>query len=147
MSRFDQIINRLRSDGTSDKLWDKWTAGDNDDKTVPKQDWAGANGTYTVAACQSLEPVSYLGDGQMLGFDIEMLLTCAKELDVHLDFKPMEFSDVLSYIQSGKADFGCGSILITKERAEAMDFATRTRTTSFWWCAPQMAGAVRKGAS
>ena len=123
MSRFDQIINRLRSDGTSDRLWDKWTAGDNGDKTVPKQDWAGANGTYTVAACQSLEPVSYLGDGQMLGFDIEMLLTCAKELDVHLDFKPMEFSDVLSYIQSGKADFGCGSILITKERAEAMDFA------------------------
>ena len=65
---------------------------------------------------------------------------------MHLDFKPMEFSDVLSYIQSGKADFGCGSILITKERAEAMDFATRTRTTSFWWCAPRMAGAVRKGA-
>ena len=69
MSRFDQIINRLRSDGTSDRLWDKWTAGDNGDKTVPKQDWAGANGTYTVAACQSLEPVSYLGDGQMLGFE------------------------------------------------------------------------------
>ena len=121
--QFAQIMDRLRSDGTSDKLWDKWTAGDNGNKTVPKQDWAGANGTYTVATCQGLEPVSYLGDGQMLGFDIEMLLTCAKELDVHLDFKPVEFLDVLSYIQSGKADFGCGSILITKERAEAMDFA------------------------
>ncbi|MDO4797659.1 MAG: ABC transporter substrate-binding protein/permease [Coriobacteriales bacterium] len=122
-SQFGQIIDRLRDDGTSNKLWDKWTAGDDGDKTVPEQDWAGANGTYRVAACQSLEPVSYLGNGQMLGFDIEMLLTCAKELDVHLDFKPMEFSDVLSYIQSGKSDFGCGSILITKERAEAMDFA------------------------
>lgn len=58
----------------------------------------------------------------MLGFDIETLLLCARELDVHLNFQPMEFSDVLSYMQSGKSDLGCGSILITQERAEAMDF-------------------------
>ncbi|MDO4808191.1 MAG: ABC transporter substrate-binding protein/permease [Coriobacteriales bacterium] len=122
-SQFATIINRLRSDGTSDELWNKWTSGDEGDKSVPEQDWEGANGTYSVAACQSLEPISYLGNGKMLGFEIEMLLACAKELDVHLDFEPMEFGDVLSYIQSGKADLGCGSILITKERAEAMDFA------------------------
>lgn len=90
---------------------------------MPDQDWAGNNGTYSVAACESLEPISYLGNGQMLGYDIETLLIAAEELDVHLDFEPMEFADVLAYIQSGKSDFGCGSILITEERAEAMDFA------------------------
>ena len=37
MPRFAQIMDRLRSDGTSDKLWDKWTAGDNGDKTVPNR--------------------------------------------------------------------------------------------------------------
>jgi polar amino acid transport system substrate-binding protein len=91
---------------------------------VPDQDWPGENGTLTVVACESLEPVSYLVNGQMLGFDIETLLICAKELDYRLEFEPMEFSDVLSYIQSGKSDLGCGSILITVERWEAMDFAT-----------------------
>lgn len=89
---------------------------------MPDQDWPGANGTYDVAACQSLEPVSYLGNGRLLGFDIEMLLLCAEELDVHLNFQLLEFSDVLSYMQSGKSDLGCGSILITQERTEAMDF-------------------------
>ena len=123
-SQFSEIIDRLRSDGTTDDLWAKWTAGDDGDKTVPDQDWPGENGTLTVAACESLEPVSYLGNGQMLGFDIETLLICAKELDYRLEFEPMEFSDVLSYIQSGKSDLGCGSILITDERREAMDFAT-----------------------
>jgi polar amino acid transport system substrate-binding protein len=123
-SQFSEIIDRLRSDGTTDDLWAKWTAGDDGDKTVPDQDWPGENGTLTVAACESLEPVSYLVNGQMLGFDIETLLICAKELDYHLEFEPMEFSDVLSYIQSGKSDLGCGSILITDERREAMDFAT-----------------------
>lgn len=49
--------------------------------------------------------------------------SCAEELDIHLDFEPMELSDVLSYMQSGKSELGCGSILITEERAKAMDFA------------------------
>lgn len=119
---FSAIVERLREDGTSDELWDKWTAGDEGDKTDPDQDWPGANGTYDVAVCQSLEPVSYLGNGQLLGFDIEMLLLCAEELDIHLNFQPMEFSDVLAYMQSGKSELGCGSILITQERTEAMDF-------------------------
>jgi polar amino acid transport system substrate-binding protein len=77
-SQFSEIIDRLRSDGTTDDLWAKWTAGDDGDKTVPDQDWPGENGTLTVAACESLEPVSYLVNGQMLGFDIETLLICAK---------------------------------------------------------------------
>ena len=121
--KFSKIIDRLRSDGTSDRLWAKWTAGDNGDKGIPEQDWPGKNGTLNVASCESLEPVSYLGNDKLLGYDIETLLICAKELDYHLNLQPMEFSDVLSYIQSGKADFGNGSILITNERKQAMDFA------------------------
>ena len=122
-SELSAITERMRDDGMADELWAKWTAGDDGDKTVPKQTWPGKNGTLRVAACQSLEPVSYLGHGQLLGFDIEILLIAAEELDVHLDFKPMEFGDVLSYLESGKSDLGCGSILITEERAKAMDFA------------------------
>lgn len=122
-SKFGKITDRLQSDGTADRLWDKWTSGDDSKKTLPEQDWAGSNGTLTVASCESLEPVSYLGDGRMMGYDIETLLICAKELDYRLNFEPMEFSDVLSYIQSGKADFGNGSILISDERKQAMDFA------------------------
>lgn len=122
-AKLSAITKRMQDDGTADELWDKWTAGDNGDKTIPEQTWPGKNGTLRVAACQSLEPVSYLGNARLLGYDIETLLIAAKELDVHLRFKPMEFSDVLSYLQSGKSDLGCGSILITEERAKAMDFA------------------------
>ena len=121
-SQFAAITERLREDGTADELWDKWT-NDDGDKTVPEQDWPGANGTLTVAAVESLEPASYLADGQLLGYDIETLLIAAEELDYHLEFMPMELSEVLAYLQSNKADLGCGSILITEERAEVMDFA------------------------
>ena len=108
---------------TKDALWEKWTGADESAKTIPEQDWPGSNGTINVAACDSLEPMSYVGEGdKLLGLDIETILLIAKEMDVHVEFTPMDFSAVLSSIGSGKADIGCGSIVITAEREETMDF-------------------------
>ena len=108
---------------TKEALWKKWTGADDSIKTVPAQDWPGNNGTVRVAACDALEPMSYVGqDGELLGLDIETILLIAKELDMHVEFTPMDFSAVLSSIGAGKTDIGCGSIVTTDERRETMDF-------------------------
>lgn len=108
---------------TKDALWEKWTGADDSQKVLPEQDWPGTNGTVNVAACDALEPMSYVGkDNRLLGLDVETVLLIARELDVHVDFTPMDFSAVLSSIGSGKADIGCGSIVISDERRETMDF-------------------------
>ena len=108
---------------TKDALWKKWTGADDSAKTVPEQDWPGSNGTIEAAACDSMEPMSYLGqDRQLFGMDIEVILLIAKELDVRVNFTPMDLSAVLSAMGSGKADVGCGSIVITDERRENLDF-------------------------
>ena len=73
--------------------------------------------------CDTLEPMSYTGkNGELMGFDVEMILLIAKELDVHVEFTGMEFSSILASVQSGKALVGAGSIIITEEREEAVDF-------------------------
>lgn len=106
-----------------DAAWEKWTGADDSVKNLPEQDWPGANGTVRVAACDTLEPMSYAGgDGKLRGFDLEVILMMAKELDVKVEFTGMEFSAILSSVQSGKADLGAGSIIITEERAQAVDF-------------------------
>ncbi|MCR5106803.1 MAG: ABC transporter permease subunit [Lachnospiraceae bacterium] len=108
---------------TREELWRKWTGADESIKTVPEQDWPGANGIVKVAACDALEPMSYVGkDGELLGLDIETILLIARKMDVHVEFTPMDFSAVLSSVGSGKADIGCGSIVTTDERRETMDF-------------------------
>ena len=108
---------------TKEALWKKWTGADDSKKTVPEQDWPGNNGVVKVAACDALEPMSYLGqDKELLGLDIETILLIARELDVKVEFTPMDFAAVLSSIGAGKADIGCGSIVITDERKETMDF-------------------------
>ena len=115
---FDKIPQQ-----TLDDAWKKWTGADESLKILPEQDWPGLNGTVQAAVCDTLEPLSYAGaDGQLTGFDIEVILLIAKELDVHVEFTGMEFSAVLPYIESGKALLGAGSIIITPEREEAVDF-------------------------
>ena len=104
-------------------LWEKWTGADESLKVMPEQDWPGKNGTVQAAVCDTLEPMSYYGEnGVLMGFDLEMILLMAKELDVHVDFTGMEFTAVMASVQSGKALMGAGSIIITAERAEAVDF-------------------------
>ena len=120
--QWQEAYDRIPAE-TRDALWKKWTGADDTVKTVPDQDWPGSNGTVQVAACDALEPMSYVGqDGDLLGLDIETILLIARELDVHVEFTPMDFSAVLSSIGSGKADIGCGSIVTSDERKETMDF-------------------------
>ena len=108
---------------TKQALWEKWTGSDASAKTLPEQDWSGTNGTVQAAVCDTLEPMSYIGDGgQIIGFDIEMILLMAKELDVHVEFTGMEFSAVMSSVQAGKALLGAGSIIATDERKQSVDF-------------------------
>ncbi len=115
---YDRIPQTIKDD-----LWKKWTGADESIKTLPEQDWPGKNGIVRVAACDSLEPASYMGKNrQLLGLDVETILLIAKELDVHVEFTPMDFSAVLSALGSGKTDIGCGSIVITEERKESLNF-------------------------
>lgn len=120
--QWQEAYDRIPAE-TRTALWKKWTGADDTVKTLPEQDWPGTNGTVQVAACDALEPMSYVGQGgNLLGLDIETILLIARELDVHVEFTPMDFSAVLSSIGSGKADIGCGSIVTSDERKETMDF-------------------------
>ena len=122
VDKWQEAFNKIDQE-TLDELWEKWTGADYDIKTMPEQDWPGKNGTVKVAACDTLEPMSYIGDdGEMMGFDAEVILLIAKELDVHVEFIGMEFAAIMPYVESGKADIACGSIIVTDERKESMDF-------------------------
>ena len=117
------VIDRMKEDGTIDALWGKWMGSSTGDKTVPEQDWPGKNGTIRAACADAFEPMSYVGaDREMMGFDVEILLLAAKELDVKVEFSPMDFGSLMPTVQSGKADMAIGDIVITTERSEIMDF-------------------------
>ena len=70
--------------------WEKWTGPDESAKVLPEQDWPGLGGTVRAAVVDTLEPMSYAGEGgELKGLDIEMILLMARNLDVHVEFAGM----------------------------------------------------------
>ena len=121
--QFNQVIEAFEADGTLDKLRDKWVISTDTPKTLPAQDWEPTNGTLTMATNTLTEPLVYMENGEPTGYDIEVALLICKELGYGLEIQSQDFSAMLAAVPAGKADFGGGSVTITKEREEVMDFS------------------------
>ncbi|EHJ51667.1 transporter substrate-binding domain-containing protein [Streptococcus macacae] len=63
------------------------------------------------------------GKDTIVGSDVELAKAIAKEIGVKVEFSSMSFNNVLSSVQSGKADVGISGISATKERQKAYDFS------------------------
>ena len=63
------------------------------------------------------------GKDQVVGSDIKLAQAIADELGVKLEVTTMSFDNVLSSLQSGKADLAISGISVTDERKKTFDFS------------------------
>ena len=63
------------------------------------------------------------GKDQVVGSDIKLAQAIANELGVKLEVTTMSFDNVLSSLQSGKADLAISGISVTDERKKNFDFS------------------------
>ncbi|MGT2911150.1 transporter substrate-binding domain-containing protein [Streptococcus cameli] len=63
------------------------------------------------------------GKDTIVGSDVEMAKTIADKLGVEATFSEMSFDNVLTTVQSGKAQMGISGISVTKEREKVFDFS------------------------
>ncbi len=123
---FTEVIQDLYADGTIEELQDKWFSGDEERMVIDWDEYDTldrGNGVLHCAYEDTKVPVSYEGDdGQACGYEPELLLIIADRLGLGIDFQGANFSGLISFVESGKADVACGGIAITEERAESVDF-------------------------
>ena len=126
------IIESYAADGTLDALADKWMGADEDAKTIEVESYDAPNGTLHYVHDLTLAPMSYVGEGgESLGYEVELVTRIAKELGMELEVTQTNFNALLPMLASGRADIASGSISITDERRQSVDFA-----------APHYAGGV-----
>ena len=119
------IIEGYEADGTLDALADKWLGADESIKTIDVGEYDTSNGTLRYVHDPSLEPMSYVGEGgESLGYEVELVTLIAKELGMELEITQGNFNALMPMLMSGRADIVSGSISITEERKESIDFAT-----------------------
>ncbi len=117
------IIAQYDQDGTLEALQEKWFGSDDSQKVIDVGPYDAPNGTLRYVHDSSLEPMSYVGgNGQSLGFEVELVSLIAKELGMELEITQGTFNTLIPMLSSGRADIASGSISITEERRESIDF-------------------------
>ncbi len=121
----DQINDALRemeADGTLKKLDAKWFGANESAKILPDMELNEGAGVLRFATNSGIPPLSYVKNGKILGYDIEVATLIARKLGFRLEVVDMEFAAVIPALVSGKCDMaGCG-ITMTEERAKSVLF-------------------------
>ena len=120
--KISAIIERYAGDGTLDALREKWLGADDSKKTIDVGEYDAPNGTLRYAHDSTLEPMSYVGgNGESLGYEVELASLIAKELGMKLEITQSTFNSLIQMLISGRADIVSGAISITDERKESTE--------------------------
>ena len=121
--QLDAFIRASKENGLLDSLHEKWYGEKEPSVFFDTDSLTGENGTLTVAVSIDIKPTCYIKNGEIVGYEIELLQHFAKEYGYQLELLPMTFDAILPGVISGRYDIGAGAVTITDERAESVDFS------------------------
>ena len=119
---FDSFLAEIRSDGTYQKIIDRWSNVDDPTAVEPPQR-RGTGRTLHVAIYPAMPPFSFISSGEPSGLEIDLLSEWANRRNWQLEFLAMEFSSQIPAVQTGKVDMAMGAISITEERQKQVLFS------------------------
>ncbi|MCL2219907.1 MAG: transporter substrate-binding domain-containing protein [Chitinispirillia bacterium] len=123
----NEVLNKMREDGTLAKLEELWFSADESQKNLPvlshNPEFDGSAGTITYGSEATYPPTCYIGsDGKLTGYEIDIVARIAYELNMKAEFVPMAFAGLLPALASGKVNMVGGTMSITEERLKSVDF-------------------------
>lgn len=83
----------------------------------------GSGKTLTVGVSADYAPFEYYKEGDIVGFDIDLMKEIAKRLNKDVKFKDMSFDAILGSLSSERLDAAISSITPTNERRKSIDFS------------------------
>jgi polar amino acid transport system substrate-binding protein len=75
-----------------------------------------------VATSADYPPFEFFKDGQIIGFEIDLIKAIAKEMNYKVIVKDMSFDTIIGALQSERIDLAISSITASPERKEKVDF-------------------------
>ncbi|MDD3413312.1 MAG: ABC transporter substrate-binding protein [Lachnospiraceae bacterium] len=80
------------------------------------------SGTFTVVGSGGYPPFNYMEDGKVVGFDVDTGAEIAKRLGVQLNYETSDWDGLTEGLRNKRYDAILGSMAITDERLEVVDF-------------------------
>jgi len=131
-AKMNAAIAELRAEGVLQNILDYYigqVAG-----AVPYQSPDGLdypNGLLVMATNAEFPPYEFFGeDGQITGVDPSFAKAICDKMGYDLRIDHMEFSSIITAVQTGKADFGAAGMTVTEDRLQNIDFTDSYVTAS-----------------
>ena len=130
LSKINAALQKLKDDGTIDKINTNYIGTDEEKGTMPyqKKD-VQRNGDLIVATNAEFKPYEYIENNQIVGIDMDIMQAVCDELQMNLVIENMAFDSILPAIQSGKATVGAAGMTVTEDRKKNVDFSASYTTS------------------
>jgi len=126
-AQINEFLARIQSDGTFEEIDALWFEADDAEKMLDFSALTGENGTITMGVSTSVGyPFSYLKDGVVIGYDVDIVFRFCKEYGYDLEINDYSFAGLLAGVATGKCDLGGCGITISEERKESLLFSEPT---------------------
>lgn len=122
-SAFSEQIRAMKADGTLKALDKKWFSENESEKIMPPPVLSPPNGILRYATVPEIEPFTYLRNGEIVGYDIEIAHLAARNLGYGLVPTVIDWNGYLDAVISGKVRFGAACTTITEERRQKALFS------------------------
>ena len=124
-SSLSSYIDELKSDGTLDEINKNWMDADGARKmAVDYNDLPATNGTLRMATSGDGPPFTYMEDGVIIGYDIDIVSRYCRQYGYGLEVTIINFDGLIPYVVSGKCDLAGAALTITDERAKSVNFSS-----------------------
>jgi len=120
----DEYINKIKDNGQLQTIIDKWFSSDEEAKDIDYSDLKDINGTIKLAvSADAGAPSCYYKDNKIVGLDIDIIVSFAKEYGYAIEMEDYSFAGMLTAVSSGVCDVAGSNITVTEERKENMQFS------------------------
>jgi polar amino acid transport system substrate-binding protein len=120
--QFNAYLKKIKSNGVYKEMIDRWM--DKGLSEMPEIKGANTKGPLKVGIVSDLgTPSSFIKDGRLMGFDIEIAQRFAASVDKEFVPVDLQFGSLLASISTNKIDIIVSSMMITEERKKQIDFS------------------------
>ncbi|WP_169911069.1 basic amino acid ABC transporter substrate-binding protein [Evansella clarkii] len=77
----------------------------------------------SVAVVQDYPPFEYMEDGELTGFDVDIIEAIAEDQNLEVNWEIMRFDAIIPALQADQMDAAVSAISIREDRAEVVDFS------------------------
>ena len=121
-AQMNEFLAKLEKNGELDALKNKWLT-ENAIHNFEKAKLTGENGTLRIATDAMKMPYSYLKDGEVIGYEAEILDKFCAAYGYNYNVKVENFQAILFDLNFGKIDMGMAGTEILESRKDKLIFS------------------------